>query len=50
MALDGQTSLAAALARVRDAGHLPEGFSQADADRVLRFLAERGILDIDLSA
>jgi SAM-dependent methyltransferase len=50
MALDGRTSLSDALARVRDAGHLPEGFSQADADVVLRFLAERGVLEIELPA
>jgi methylase of polypeptide subunit release factors len=48
MALDGRTSLADALARVREAGHLPPGFSKTDADVVLRFLAERGVLEIDL--
>jgi hypothetical protein len=48
MALDGRTSLADALARVREAGHLPPGFSRTDADVVLRFLAERGVLEIQL--
>jgi methylase of polypeptide subunit release factors len=48
MALDGRTSLADALERVRESGHLPARFSQADADVVLRFLAERGVLEIEL--
>jgi hypothetical protein len=48
MTLDGRRSLAEALALVRDAGHLPEGFTQADADVVLRYLAERGVLEIEL--
>ena len=48
MALDGRTSLAEALARVRDSGHLPDGFSNADANVVLRYLAERGVLEIEL--
>jgi hypothetical protein len=48
MSLDGRRSLADALAGVRDAGHLPAGFSQVDADQVLRYLAERGIIEITL--
>jgi methylase of polypeptide subunit release factors len=48
MALDGKVSLAEALARAREHGHLPEAFRKSDADRVFRYLIERGILGLDI--
>ena len=48
MSLDGRVSLAEALTRARDEGHLPDGFQTSDAERVIRYLIERGILGADL--
>ena len=50
MMLDGSVTLEQALHRVHEAGYLPDGFHKSDAERVIRYLIERGILGLELPA
>jgi hypothetical protein len=46
--LDGRVTLAAALARLREAGHLPDAITDRETDQVIRFLVERGMIGLEI--